>query len=42
MIFGKYFNYHYVNIVELSSGFKPFSVESRNNHFLRSIANQYN
>ena len=36
---------HYLNIVERSSGFKPskmsFSVESRNNHYLRSIANQY-
>ena len=39
------FNVHYSNIVERSSGFKPskmsFSVESRNNHYLRSIANQY-
>ena len=44
-ILAKRFNEHYKNIVEHSSGFKPsrmsFSVESRNNHFLRSIANQY-
>ena len=39
------FNEHYINVLESSSGFKPskmsFSVQSRNNHFLRSIANQY-
>ena len=44
-ILAKRFNEHYINIVERSTGFKPskmsFSVESRNNHFLRSIANQY-
>ena len=44
-ILAKRFKEHYINIVESSSGFKPskilFSVESRNNHFLRSIANQY-
>ena len=44
-ILAKRFNEHYRNIVKRSSGFKPskmpFSVESRNNHFLRSIANQY-
>ena len=44
-ILAKRFNEHYINIVERSSGFKPskmsFSVESRTNHFLRSIANQY-
>ena len=44
-ILGKRFNEHYVNIVEWSSGFKPskmsFSVKSRNNHFLKSIVNQY-
>ena len=44
-ILAKRFNEHYINIVERSSGFKPskmsFSVESRNNYFLRSIANQY-
>ena len=45
-ILAKRFNEHYINIVERSSGFKPskmsFSAESRiNNHFLKSIANQY-
>ena len=44
-IFTKRFNDYYVNIVERSSGFKPskmsFSMESRNNHFLRYMANQY-
>ena len=44
-ILAKPFNEHYLNIVEHSSGFKPskmsFSVESTNNHFLRSIADQY-
>ena len=45
-ILAKRFNEHYKNIVERSSGFKPskmsFSAESRiNNHFLKSIANQY-
>ena len=45
-ILAKRFNEHYINIVEHSSGFKPskmsFSAESRiNNHFLKSIANQY-
>ena len=44
-ILAQRFNEHYSNIVERSSGFKPskmsFSVESRNNHYLRSIANQY-
>ena len=39
------FNEHYINVLESSGGFKPskmsFSVQSRNNHFLRSIANQY-
>ena len=39
------FNEHYINVLESSSGLKPskmsFSVQSRNNHFLRSIANQY-
>ena len=44
-ILAKRFNEHYVNIVERSSGFKPskmlFSVELRNNHFLKSLANQY-
>ena len=44
-ILAKRFNEHYINIVERFSCFKPskmsFSVESRNNHFLRSIANQY-
>ena len=45
-ILAKHFNEHYVNTVESSSGFKPskmsFSAESRiNNHFLKSIANQY-
>ena len=43
-ILAKRFNEHYINIVERSSGFKPSnmsnSVESRNNYFLRSIANQ--
>ena len=43
-ILAKRFNEHYLNIVERSSGLKPskmsFSVESKNNHFLRSIANQ--
>ena len=41
----KRFNEYYINIIECSSGFKPskmsFTVESRNNHFLKSIANQY-
>ena len=45
-ILAKRFNEHYINIVERSSGLKPskisFSAESRiNNHFLKSIANQY-
>ena len=44
-ILAKRFNEHYLNIVEHSSGFElskmSFSVESRNNHFLKSIANQY-
>ena len=44
-ILAKHFNEHYLNIVEHSSGFElskmSFSVESRNNHFLKSIANQY-
>ena len=44
-ILAKRFNEHYINIVERSSGLKPskmsFAVESRNNRFLRSIANQY-
>ena len=45
-ILAKRFNGHYINIVERSSGFKPsemsFSAESRiDNHFLKSIANQY-
>ena len=44
-ILAKRFNEHYINIAERSIGFKPFkmsfSVESRNNHFLRSIANRY-
>ena len=44
-ILSKSFNEHYINIVERSRGFKPskmsFSVESRNNHFLKSTANQY-
>ena len=44
-ILAKHFHEHYINIVERSNGFKPskmsFSVLSRNNHFLRSIANQY-
>ena len=39
------FNELYINVLESSSGFKlskmSFSVQSRNNHFLRSIANQY-
>ena len=39
------FNEHYINIVELSSGFTPskmsFSAESRINPFLTSIATQY-
>ena len=43
-ILAKYFNEHYINIVERSSGVKPskmsFSVKSRSNHFLISIANQ--
>ena len=43
-ILAKRFNEHYLNIVERSSGLKSskmsFSVESKNNHFLRSIANQ--
>ena len=41
----KRFNEHYINTVERSSSFKSskmsFSVESRNNHFLRTIASQY-
>ena len=41
----KHFNERYINIVECSSGFKPpkilFSVESKTNHFLKSIVNQY-
>ena len=44
-IAAKRFNEHYINIVERTSGFKPskmsYSVKSRNNNFLRSIANQY-
>ena len=45
-ILSKRFNEHYINIVERSSGFKPskmsLSAQSRiNNHFLKSIANQY-
>ena len=45
-ILAKRFNDYYINIFERSSGFKPskmwFSAESRiNNHFLKSIANQY-
>ena len=44
-IFAKYFHEYYINIIERSSGFEPskmsFFVKSRNNHFLRSIANQY-
>ena len=44
-ILAKRFNEHYINIVERSSAFKPskmsFSGKSTNNHFLRSIANQY-
>ena len=44
-ILAKRFNEHYINIVDRSSGFKPskmpFSAESRTNHFLKSIANQY-
>ena len=42
-ILAKRFNEHYINIVERSSGFPKmsFSVESRNNQFLGSIANQY-
>ena len=42
-ILAKRLNEHYVNVVERTRGFKlskmSFSVESRNNHFLRSIAN---
>ena len=45
MILAKHFNENYINIVERPSGFKPsrmlFSAESRTNHFLKSIANQY-
>ena len=44
-ILAKRFNKHYINIVERTSGLKPskmsFFVESRNNQFLRSLANQY-
>ena len=45
-ILAKRLNEHYINIVKRSRGFKPskmsFSAESRiNNHFLKSIANQY-
>ena len=44
-ILAKRFNELYINIVERSNGFKPskisFSVESRTNNFLKSIASQY-
>ena len=45
-ILAKRLNGHYVNIVKRSRGFKPskmsFSAESRiNNHFLKSMVNQY-
>ena len=44
-ILAKRFNEPYINIVERSSGFKhsriSFSAESRINHVLKSIANQY-
>ena len=44
-ILAKHFNEPYVNIAERSSGFKPskmsLSVESRINHVLKSLANQY-
>ena len=44
-ILAKRFNELYINIVERSSGFKTskisFSAESRINHVLKSIANQY-
>ena len=39
----KYLNEHYINSVKRSSGFKPskmsFSVESRINHFQKSMVN---
>ena len=38
----KCFNEHYINIFQRSSGLAcHFSMESRSNHFLRSITNQY-
>ena len=40
--FAKHFNERYINIIERSKPSKMlFSVESRNNHFLRSVTNQY-